>query len=148
MAPEGKQKRKRKVKLSCFFTNEWNHEPWEIERIKRENTTKMNKVENNPLGKRSKEHHENLVGWKTWMEKSMNEKYMQALRLKRDVQGTIMINYDNAPVGKWKGYNMDLANWKHLDETPVKRGMIDTTLRLKQDKERNKSDIIWAALRL
>ena len=34
---------------------------------------------------------------------AMGKKYMQALRLKRDVQGTIMINYDNAPVGKWKG---------------------------------------------
>ena len=69
------------------------------------------------------------------MTRTIDEKYMQALRLKRDVQGTIMINYDNAPVGKWKGYNMDLAKRKHLDETPIRRGMIDTTLRLKQDKE-------------
>ena len=57
----------------------------------------------------------------------MNEKYMQALRLKRDVQGTIMTNYD---------------------KTPVRRGMIDITLRLKQDREGNKNDIIWTALRL
>ena len=31
---------------------------------------------------------------------------------------------------------MNLAKRKHLDETPVRRGMIDTTLRLKQDRER------------
>ena len=30
---------------------------------------------------------------------AMDKKYMQALRLKRDVQGTIKINYDNTPVG-------------------------------------------------
>ena len=30
---------------------------------------------------------------------------------------------------------MNLAKRKHLDETPVRRGMTDTTLRLKQDKE-------------
>ena len=67
---------------------------------------------------------------------TMDKKYMQALRLKRDVQGTIMINYGNAPVGKWKGQNMNLAKLKHLDETLVKRGMIDTTLRLtKIEKE-------------
>ena len=34
---------------------------------------------------------------------AMDKKYTQALRLKRDVQGTIRIDYDNAPVGKWKG---------------------------------------------
>jgi len=31
---------------------------------------------------------------------AMDKNYMQALRLKRDVQGTIKINYDNTPVGK------------------------------------------------
>ena len=31
--------------------------------------------------------------------------------------------------------NMGFAKWKHLDETPVRRGMIDTTLWLKQDRE-------------
>ena len=36
---------------------------------------------------------------------------------------------------KWKAQNMNLAKGKHLDETPVRRVMIDTTLRLKQDKE-------------
>ena len=69
------------------------------------------------------------------MTRTMDEKYMRAPLLKRDVQGTVLINYDIATVGKSTGYNMHLAKRKHLDETPVKRGMIDTTLRLKQDKE-------------
>jgi len=30
---------------------------------------------------------------------AMDKKYMQALRLKRDVQGTIKIKYNNTPVG-------------------------------------------------
>ena len=30
-------------------------EPWEVEQIERENTTKLNKVENTPLEKRNKE---------------------------------------------------------------------------------------------
>ena len=37
---------------------------------------------------------------------------------------------------KWKAKNMNLAKRKHLDETPVRRGMIDTTLQLnKIEKE-------------
>ena len=41
---------------------------------------------------------------------------------------------------------MNLAKRKHLDETPVRRGMIDTTLRLKQDREGKKNDKVWIAL--
>ena len=47
----------------------------------------------------------------------------------------IRINYDNTPDGKRKVNNMRLAKRKHLDETPVRLEMIDTTLRLKQDRE-------------
>ena len=65
---------------------------------------------------------------------AMDKNYKQALRLERDVQGTIKINYDNTPVGM-EGNNMNLAKWKHLDATPIRKGMIDTTLRLKQDRE-------------
>ena len=48
------------------------------------------------------------------MTRTMDEKYMQALRLKRDVQGTIMINYDNAPVGKMEGVEYGLGKMKAL----------------------------------
>ena len=34
-----------------------------------------------------------------------------------------------------KRIEFEFGKKKHLDETPVRRGMIDTTLRLKQDKE-------------
>ena len=75
-------------------------EPCEVEQIERKNTTKMNKVENTPLEERNKEHYQNLVGERHKKKKvAMDKKYMQALRLKRDVQGTIKINYDNSPVG-------------------------------------------------
>ena len=45
---------------------------------------------------------------------AMGKKYMQALQLKRDVQGTIKINYDNTPVGKMKGKEYELGKMKAL----------------------------------
>ena len=39
---------------------------------------------------------------------------MDKKELKRDVQGTIMINYDNAPVGKWKGVQYGLGKMEAL----------------------------------
>ena len=59
----------------------------------------MNEIENTPLEKRNKEHHENLVVERHEKRVAMGKKYMQALRVKRDVQGMIRINYDNTSVG-------------------------------------------------
>ena len=75
-------------------------EPCEVEQIERNNTTKMNKVEDTPLEKRSQEHDENLKVERNKKRVAMAKKYTQGLRLKRDVQGTIRINYDNTPVKK------------------------------------------------
>ena len=74
-------------------------EPCEVEQIERNNTTKMNKVEDTPLEKRRKEHDENLKVERHKKRVAMAKKCMQALRLKRDVQGTIKINCDNSLVG-------------------------------------------------
>ena len=59
----------------------------------------MNKIANNLLEKRNKEHYEDLKVAKLWMTRTIDKKYMLALRLKRDVKGMIKINYDNTPVG-------------------------------------------------
>ena len=94
----------------------------------------MNKVENTPLEKRNKEHYENLVGWKR-KEKDCNGQEVHASTpVERDAQGTIKINTTTLRL-EMEGNNMELAKWKHLDETPVRRGLIATTLRLKQDRE-------------
>ena len=70
MAPEEKQKRKRrgKTKLLLWQSSE-TKEPWEVEQLERNKTTKMNKVESTPLRKRNKK-----------------EPIRTALRLKRDAR--------------------------------------------------------------
>ena len=55
------------VKLSCFFENEWNQEPWEVKPFREKDTTEMNEVDNSPLEKGNKE-----------------EQIRTSLRLKRD----------------------------------------------------------------
>ena len=96
----------------------------------------MNKIENTPLEKEEQGTLREPCRLKDIRKRvAMDKKYMQALRLKQDVQGTIMINYDNTPVGKRKVKNKKLAKRRHLDGTPAKRGMIATTLRLKQGRE-------------
>ncbi|EMS48315.1 hypothetical protein TRIUR3_35094 [Triticum urartu] len=71
----------------------------EVKQFREKNTTAMIKVENIPLEKRNKEHHENPVVERYEKRVAMGKKYMRALRMKRDVQGMIRINYDNIPVG-------------------------------------------------
>ena len=58
MAPD--RNGKEQVKKVASLTNEWNHEPWEVEQIERKNTTKMQEVENTPLDKRNMGYGENL----------------------------------------------------------------------------------------
>ena len=70
MAPEGKVKRKRRGKPSCFFDKRVKPKNLEkVTQIQEKNTTKVNKVKNTPLEKRDKEHCENLeVELKIYME--------------------------------------------------------------------------------
>ena len=63
MAPE--RNGREEVKQIASLTNEWNHEPWEVNNLKK-NTMEMNAIATTPLEKRKKEHCENLVGWRTW----------------------------------------------------------------------------------
>ena len=58
------------VKQIASLTNEWNHEPWEVNNLKK-NTMEMNEIENTPLSKRNKEHCENLCRLKN-MEQELN----------------------------------------------------------------------------
>ena len=69
MAPEGNERGREEVKLSCFLTKEWNQRTLEVEQLERKKATKMKKVENIPLEKRNKE-----------------EQIRVALRLKRDAR--------------------------------------------------------------
>ena len=75
---------------------------------------KMNEIENIALEKRNKEHYENLIGWKIkekWV--TMDKKYMQALRLKRDVQGTRKNNFGNTPVHKGSKHDKMKRTWRY-----------------------------------
>ena len=72
-------------------------------RIWNKSLTDQKEYESTPVEKVTRNSMWTLEFAKLWMTRTMDEKYMQALRLKRDVQGMIMINYDNAPVGKWEG---------------------------------------------
>ena len=135
MAPERSGRGTEEVKRSCFWQKSETNEPWEVKQFKRKNTTKMNKVENTPLENRNKEHHENPVGWKTW-EKGCNGQEVHAstsvdTRCTRNDKDQLRQHSG----WKWKVKNMIFEIWKHLDETPFRRGMIDTTLWLKQDRE-------------
>ena len=90
------------VKQSCFF-DKW---------VKPKNLARLNKL-------KKKEYSKDEQSWKHSVRKEeqgtllepcrlkdirrrvpMDKKYMQVLRLKRDVQGAIRINYDNTPVKK------------------------------------------------
>ena len=64
--------------------------------------------------KGNKEHHENPVVERHEKRVAMGKKYMQALQMKRDVQGMIRINYDNTPVGKKEGKEYELGKMKAL----------------------------------
>ena len=66
--------------------------------MERKNATEMNKVENTPLEKSNREHHENPMVERHEKRVAIGKKYMQELWMKRDVQGMIRINYDNTPV--------------------------------------------------
>ena len=57
------------VKLSCFFDSEWNRRTLKVEKLERNKTTKMKKVESPPLSKRNKE--EQLRQHSDWKEKGI-----------------------------------------------------------------------------
>ena len=74
-------------------------EPCEVEQIERKNTTEMNEVENTVRKEEQGTLLEPCRLKDITKRVAMAKKYMQALRLKQDVLGTIKINYDNTPVG-------------------------------------------------
>ena len=65
----------------------------------------------------------------------MGKKYMQVLRSKREVQRNDKGQLCQHSGWTWKVRNINFAKQKHLDETPVKRGMIKMTLWLTQHRE-------------
>ena len=95
----------------------------------------MNEVDNSPLEKRNKEHHENPVGWKKLEKRGCNGQEVRA-STSDDMRCTRNDKYQLRQHSgwKWKVQNMSFAIWKHLDETPVRIVMIDTTLQLNMDK--------------
>ena len=89
MAPEGKRKRKRRGKLSCFF-DQWvkprtlrGWANWKKEYKGDERDCKQS------VRKRNKEHYENLKVAKTWIKSLMDKKELKPLWLKRDERGRI-----------------------------------------------------------
>ena len=135
MPPERKAEEE-EVKQSCFLTNEWNQRTLEVEKLERNDTTEISELRALRSKRKTRNAMWTLEFAKLWMTRTMDEKYMQALRLKRDVQGTIMIKYDNAPVGKWKGGTI----WTWQNESTWMRLRLEEewqtpTLRLKQHKE-------------
>ena len=83
MAPEGKQKRKRRGKTNLLHSqSSETKEPCEVEQKERRNATKMNKVKNTPLEKRNKEHYGSLEIARLRMTSAEDKKELKPLWLK------------------------------------------------------------------
>ena len=101
------------VKQSCFLTNEWNHEPWEIERTKRDNTREMNEIANNPLEKRDEEHYDNLKVAKAWIKSLMDKIEFETTLVKTRWERK---NPGNTPLEHGRNWTWTWQDERILDE--------------------------------
>ena len=118
MAPERSRRGRGKTKLLLWQTSE-TKEPWKLNNTKEMTQRRWANWEHSVVNG-NKEHHENLVGWKTWNKSSTNQKNMEPHRYHEIAKEHECQNLDSTPIEKRGKTWLDEKNLKRKHNTPVK----------------------------